>query len=357
MISYDIIEHGKPLQRIVHETPVPKDTEVLIRIMRCGVCHSDLHIWDGYFDWGDGKRFYVRDRGCVPPFTLGHEPFGVVEAVGPSAKGVQVGERRLVYPWIGCGKCSVCMKGQDNYCVSGARYLGITRNGAYGTHVLVPHPRYLVDTGDLDPSFASTLSCSALTVFSAVAKLSAAGSKDWVAVVGCGGLGLVAFSILKAKGIENLIACDIDDAKLDAATRLGARKTLNTRDATASASLQTATDGNLAGTLDFVGMPSTAALALGALQKGGQYVLCGLYGGELRHPLPPIAQRAISINGSFVGTLSELQQVVVLAKEGKIKPPPIEVRPASAVSRSLEELKSGKIVGRVVLDFMGEASS
>ena len=185
------------------------------------------------------------------------------------------------------------MKGQDNYCVSGARYLGITRNGAYGTHVLVPHPRYLVDTGDLDPSFASTLSCSALTVFSAVAKLSAAGSKDWVAVVGCGGLGLVAFSILKAKGIENLIACDIDDAKLDAATRLGARKTLNTRDATASASLQTATDGNLAGTLDFVGMPSTAALALGALQKGGQYVLCGLYGGELRHPLPPIAQRAI----------------------------------------------------------------
>ena len=98
MISYDIIEHGKPLQRIVHETPVPKDTEVLIRIMRCGVCHSDLHIWDGYFDWGDGKRFYVRDRGCVPPFTLGHEPFGVVEAVGPSAKGVQVGERRLVYP-------------------------------------------------------------------------------------------------------------------------------------------------------------------------------------------------------------------------------------------------------------------
>src|SRR4029079_4217354 len=78
MHSWQIIEHGKPLQKVVNETPKPKGTEVLVRVTRSGVCHSDLHIWDGYFDWGGGKRFYVKDRGCVPPFTLGHEPFGVV---------------------------------------------------------------------------------------------------------------------------------------------------------------------------------------------------------------------------------------------------------------------------------------
>jgi D-arabinose 1-dehydrogenase-like Zn-dependent alcohol dehydrogenase len=91
MISYQIIEHGKPLQRVALETPKPQGTEVLVRITRAGVCHSDVHIWDGYFDLGGGKRFYVKERGCVPPFTLGHEPFGVIEALGPRARGVRVG--------------------------------------------------------------------------------------------------------------------------------------------------------------------------------------------------------------------------------------------------------------------------
>ena len=102
-----------------------------MRVTRSGVCHSDLHIWEGYFDLGGGKRFYVKERGCVPPFTLGHEPFGIVEALGPKAKGVKVGQKRLIHPWIGCGKCAVCKAGQENYCVSGTRILGVNRAGAY----------------------------------------------------------------------------------------------------------------------------------------------------------------------------------------------------------------------------------
>src|SRR5579859_5604607 len=137
MISYQIIEHGRPLQRILAETPKPQGSEVLVRITRSGVCHSDLHIWEGYFDLGGGRRFYVKERGCVPPFTLGHEPFGVVEALGPKAEGVKVGQKKLVFPWIGCGKCAVCKAGQDNYCVSGSRILGVNRSGAYASHVLV----------------------------------------------------------------------------------------------------------------------------------------------------------------------------------------------------------------------------
>src|SRR5712671_504091 len=101
MISYQIIEHGKPLQKILADTPKPQGSEVLVRITRSGVCHSDLHIWEGYFDLGGGKRFYVKERGCVPPFTLGHEPFGVVEAGGSAAsrhdKKISVGQKRLIY--------------------------------------------------------------------------------------------------------------------------------------------------------------------------------------------------------------------------------------------------------------------
>ena len=346
MISYQIVEHGRPLQKAVMETPKPQGTEVLMRITRSGVCHSDLHIWEGYFDLGGGKRFYVKERGCIPPFTLGHEPLGVVEAVGKKAKGVKVGQKRLIFPWIGCGQCAVCKAGQDNYCVSGSRFLGVNRPGAYATHVLVPDPKYLVDTRGIEDAFACTLACSAVTVYSAINKLPALGPKDAVAVLGCGGLGLIAISVLRAQGIKNIIGCDLDEAKLAAATKQGARRTVNTLVPDAAQQLQ-----GIAGAIDLVGAPATAALGIAALRKGGRYVICGLYGGELVHPLPPIAQRAIGIVGSYVGSLQELKEVVALAKKGKIKPPPLQTRPAHVASEALEDLKAGKVLGRIVLDF------
>lgn len=355
MLSYQVTEHGKPLQQAFTQAPKPKGTEVLVRITRSGVCHSDLHIWDGYFDLGGGKRFYVKDRGCVPPFTLGHEPFGVVEAFGPGAlkamKGLKKGQRRLVYPWIGCGKCPVCKSGKDNYCVSGSRFLGINRAGAYSTHLLIPHPRYLVDTAGIDDAFAATLACSGLTTYSAITKLPELGPRDWVAVLGCGGLGLVAISILKGMGIRNVIACDVDAGKLAAAKKLGAKLVLDTRAPDATQKLAALAQGNLAGVMDYVGMPATFSTAYPAMRKGGRYVLCGLFGGEITLSMPPIAQRSVGIIGSYVGDLAELKAVVALAKKKKLKPLPVETRPASEVNRTLDELKAGKILGRVVLDF------
>ena len=352
MISYQVIEHGKPLQKVMQETPKPKGTEVLVRITRSGVCHSDLHIWDGYFDLGGGKRFYMKDRGCVPPFTMGHEPFGIVEAFGANAKGVKTGQKRIVFPWIGCGKCPVCRDGLDNYCVA-MRSVGVMRPGAYSTHLLVPHPRYLVDASGVDEAFAATLACSGVTAYSAVSKLAKLNARDWVAVIGCGGVGLMAVSVLKAKGIRKVIACDVDQGKLAAASKLGAKLTLDTRSPDATQRLQALAGGTLAAAIDFVGMPATAMLGLGALRKGGRYVLCGLYGGELVHPLPAFVQRVISVVGSYVGNLQELKEVVALAKKKKLKPSPLDTRPAERANDALEDLKAGRVLGRVVLDFEG----
>jgi len=350
MLSYQIVEHGRPLQRVLSETPEPKGKEVLVRITRSGVCHSDVHIWDGYFDLGGGKRFYVKERGCIPPFTPGHEPFGIVEKLGPAvprtSKGVKVGQKRIVYPWIGCGKCAVCKAGQDNYCVSGSRFLGVNRAGAYASHVLVPDAKYLIDASGVDEAFAATLACSGLTVYSAIAKLPPLGPQDRVAVLGCGGLGLIGISVLRAKGVRNVIACDIDAVKLEAAKKMGAKQTVNTGEPDAAKAL-----AGIAAAIDFVGMPATAALGIGALRKGGRYVICGLYGGEFTHPLPPIAQRAIGIIGSYVGNLQELKEVVALAKKRKLKAMPVATRPAAEAARALEDLKAGKVLGRVVLDF------
>jgi D-arabinose 1-dehydrogenase-like Zn-dependent alcohol dehydrogenase len=350
MISYDVVEHGKPLQRVMKDTPRPQGAEVLVRVTRTGVCHSDLHIWDGYFDLGGGKKFYVKDRGCVPPFTLGHEPFGVVEALGPDARGVAVGERKLVYPWIGCGTCAMCQAEQDNYCLQ-QRFLGVFRPGSYSTHVVVPDAKYLIDADGIEEGFAATLACSGVTVYSAIRKLPALTGRDWVVVLGCGGLGLIALATLRALGIERVIACDVDESKFPAARAAGARETVNSHDLpTALGRVHQISGAAIAGALDFVGMPATFNLGTSALAKGGRYVIVGLFGGEVTFSLPPIAQRAISISGSYVGNLREQREVVALATSGRLRPTPVETRPATDVNRTLDELKAGKIIGRVALD-------
>jgi D-arabinose 1-dehydrogenase-like Zn-dependent alcohol dehydrogenase len=212
--------------------------------------------------------------------------------------------------------------------------------------VLVPDPKYLIDTAGIDDSFAATLACSAVTAYSATKKMPDLGPKDSVAILGCGGLGLIAISVLRAKGVKNIIGCDLDDAKLAAAQKLGAKTTVNTRAPDAAQRLQ-----GIAAAIDLVGAPATAALGIAALRKGGRYVICGLYGGELVHPLPPIAQRAIGIVGSYVGSLQELKEVVALARKGKIRPAPVETRPASEANAALEDLKAGRVLGRIVLNF------
>ncbi len=353
MISYQVVEHGKPLQKVLHETPKPTGTEVLVRITRSGVCHSDLHIWDGYFDLGGGKRFYVKDRGCVPPFTMGHEPFGIVEALGSAVsridRKIKLGQKRIVFPWIGCGKCPICKDGEDNYCVA-MRTIGVIRPGAYASHVLVPHPKYLVDATGIDEAYAATLACSGITAYSAVGKLPKLNARDWVAVLGCGGVGLAVVSILAAKGVRNIIACDADQGKLAAAKKNGAKLTLDTSAPDAAQKLAQLAGGYLAAAIDAVGMPATFALAYPALRKGGRYILFGLFGGELTLPMPPIAMRAVGIVGSYVGNLRELKEVVALAKKKKLKPTPVTTRPADEVTQVLEDLKAGKVLGRVVLN-------
>jgi D-arabinose 1-dehydrogenase-like Zn-dependent alcohol dehydrogenase len=349
MLSYDVVEWGKPLQKREHETPKPTGTEVLLKLKYCGVCHSDVHIRDGYFEMGGGKRFHMSERGMHPPITLGHEPYGTVIAAGPEARDVPTGQDRLVCPWIGCGTCVRCREGQDNHCMA-PRWVGIQRPGGYADHLLIPHPRYLVDASGIDPAWAATLACSGLTTYSAVSALAPIPREEWVAVLGAGGLGLMAIGMLRALGHERIVAVDIDPAKFVAAREEGAAATLNGKDPDVAKKLLEIAGGPLFGAVDLVNNTGTASLALAALRKGGRLILVGLYGGEIPLSLVAVVQRALTIRGSNVGTVAELKQVVELARAGKLKPIPIEKRPLSEVSRTLDELKAGTIVGRVVAE-------
>ena len=346
--SYDITEWGKPLQKAIRDVPVPTGTEVLVKLKYCGVCHSDVHIRDGYFDMGGGKKFQMSDRGMKPPITMGHEPYGTVVSAGPDAGPVPTGQDRLVFPWTGCGKCARCVAGQDNLCAA-PQYIGIQRSGGYAQYLLVPHPRYLVDATGVDPRYAPILACSGLTTYSAVNKLKPFTADDWIVVMGAGGLGLMTVAMLRAMGHERIVSCDIDASKFEAARAAGAAETFNPADADTPAKLL-ALPGGVYGTVDLVGATQTAQVAMTALRKGGRYIMVGLYGGEIVLSMVGTVQRALTVQGSYVGNVAELREVVALAQSGKLKPIPIETRPMSEISRTLDELKAGSVIGRVVAE-------
>jgi D-arabinose 1-dehydrogenase-like Zn-dependent alcohol dehydrogenase len=118
MRAIQIIEWGKPLEPREYPDPEPVGEEVLLRVEAAGVCHSDVHIWDGHFDLGDGKQISLESRGVRLPFTMGHEIAGEVVALGPHASSVKVGDKVVAYPWIGCGECAVCLKGEELLCLN-----------------------------------------------------------------------------------------------------------------------------------------------------------------------------------------------------------------------------------------------
>ena len=349
MLSYNVVQWGEPLEKAERETPKPVGAEVLLKLKYCGVCHSDVHIRDGHFELGGGKRLPMSERGMSLPATLGHEPYGTIIAAGPEAGDVPIGEDRLVYPWTGCGACARCREGLDNFCMA-ARYVGLQRPGGYADHLLVPHSRYLVDASGIDPAWAATLSCSGLASYSAVSKLGDIPRQEWVAVVGAGGLGLSVFSMLRAMGHERIVMIDVDKAKLYAAQNAGAAAVVNSREADAAAKIKQISGGHLFGAVDLVGTTETAGFSLGLLRKGGRLILVGLYGGEISVSIVSTIMRAVTIQGSHLGSLAELKAVVTLAREGKLQPIPLQKRPLSEVNRTLDELKAGTVVGRVVVE-------
>jgi D-arabinose 1-dehydrogenase-like Zn-dependent alcohol dehydrogenase len=349
MQSYDITEWGLPLQQRLRETPRPGPDEVLVKLKYCGVCHSDVHIREGWFDLGGGNKLKLAERGTQLPLTLGHEPIGVVQAVGGNVNGVDIGRQVLVNPWIGCGQCRFCRAGRDNLC-NQMRALGMAAPGGFATHLMVPHARYLVDAEGLDAARCAVLACSGVTAYSAVSKFGPLGTDDWVAVLGCGGVGLLALSVLKAIGHGRVIACDIDDTKLAAAAQLGATATVNLKTTPGPTELLKISGGGLSHMVDFVGAPATSQLALPALLKGGQLVVVGLFGGALPVPLPALAMREVSLRGSAVGNTAQIRELVQMVRDGRLQLPAVQVRSLDQAEASLRDLEAGRIVGRVVLD-------
>jgi len=343
MIAYETTEPGAPLARVERNTPAPEGTEVLLKLVACGVCHSDIHLHDGAFDLGNGKQLDVAQSGQV----LGHEIFGEVVAKGAAAEGVEVGDRRVVYPWIGCGNCASCQRGEEHLCTPG-RALGITRPGGFADHVLVPHSRYLFDKGSVPDALAATYACSGLTAYGALNKVGELGPLDEVVIIGAGGVGMMAVQIALSVFHVNPIVVDIDENKLAACREQGVERTFNSSDPSTAKEIRKSTGGAFAA-IDFVGSEASVGYGLSCLRKGGKLIIVGLYGGSLSLPIPFIPMNARIIHGSYVGSLKEMGELMALVREGKVAPIEIHQRPLSEASEALADLKAGRIRGRQVL--------
>lgn len=349
MDLWAVVKNGAPLEHIEEADPVPAGTEVVVEVTHCGVCHSDLHFWHGSYNLGGGKTLTLTDRGVSLPRAPGHEVLGRVVAIGPDATGVQVGDRRLVYPWLGCGECWRCRAGDENLCDK-PHAVGVIHHGGFASQVKLPHPRYLFDYGDVDPALAATYACSGITVYSAIRKLGPLDPDRPVLLVGAGGLGHAALAMLKALGHEKTVVVDVSDEKLAAAKAAGASAVVDGRGDDVAARVQAAAGGPLLWAMDFVNTEATASMALAALGRGGRLVLVGVAGGELALSLTSLIFMPRSIIGSATGGLGDLRAVLDLAKSGRLKPTPVERMPRDQANAALEKLKSGAVTGRLVLE-------
>src|SRR3954451_19783059 len=353
MKSFQVTEFNQPMKEVNAPTPQPEGTQVLIKVKAAGVCHSDLHIWEGGYELGHGRKpLSLKDRGVSLPRTMGHETVGEVLAFGPDVKAsdkgdLKIGDVALVYPWLGCGKCDVCLAGEENMWLKTAS-LGVYCAGGYADHMTVPHPRYLLNLKGLDPVTAAPYACSGVTTYSALKKVESAFDTP-IVIIGAGGLGLMALSLLKGMGGKGAIVVDIDARKREAAEKAGALATVDGGAPDALEQLAQKAGGPIRAVIDLVGNAKTTQLGFDCLSKGGKLVIVGLFGGGATWALPLIPIKAITIQGSYVGNLKETQELLDLVRTKKIAPIPVTPMPLARANEALVDLQKGRLVGRAVL--------
>src|ERR1700724_3013534 len=352
MKSFQVADFNAPLREVDQPTPQPTGTQVLIKVKAAGVCHSDLHIWEGGYDLGHGRKpLSLKDRGVSLPRTMGHETTGEVLAFGPDARAVagelKLGDVALVYPWLGCGKCEVCLADQENMCLKPAA-LGVYCDGGYADHMTVPHPRYLLNLEGLDPVTAAPYACSGVTTYSALKKVESVLDTP-IVIIGAGGLGLMALSLLKAMGGKGAIVVDIDARKREAAEKAGAVASVDGGAPDALEQVVKKAGEPIRAVIDLVGNAKTTQLGFDCLTKGGKLVIVGLFGGGAPLALALIPIKAITIQGSYVGNLRETQEMLDLVRAKKIAPIPVTPMPLAKANEALVELQKGRLVGRAVL--------
>ena len=346
MRRQSLVKFDAPLCETIIETPKPQGGEVLVRIERCGLCHSDLHIQDGYADLGGGKRLDTT-KGMTLPFTLGHEIAGVVDEVGPDAPKELIGTRKAVFPWIGCGTCRDCLADDENLCTRN-RFLGVAIDGGFASHVLVPDAKYLLDYDPLPINQAATLMCSGATAYGALKRLVDRPRQRNLLLIGLGGVGMMGLSLARSMFQQPISVADINPAARETALSNGASVAYDPADPDVAKRIMKEF-GGFDAIVDFAGSEKSMNFAVSTVARGGKIVVSGLIGGNFNLPMVQWIYKRMSIEGFMTCTLAEAKELMAMARAGKIAPTPMREEPMADVQKWIDELRAGRVVGRVML--------
>jgi 6-hydroxycyclohex-1-ene-1-carbonyl-CoA dehydrogenase len=281
--------------------PVPGPGEVLVKVAACGLCRTDLHYLHGV------------PTAKTPPLVLGHEVSGTVASVGTGVEGPQVGARVLLPPVIPCGSCDACLRGRGNICAR-MQMLGNHRDGGFAEYVVVPANCAFPLPPDLPLEESSVISDAGSTAYHAVVNRGHVAPGEWVAVLGCGGVGLSVLQVVKAVG-GRIVAVDIAPEKLDAAKRLGAHEVLDGRGEVVK-SLRKITGGGPDVAFEVIGQPATIRAAVEGVRTGGRVVIVGYTDAEVPLPAGRIMFRELEVRGSLGCPLQEFPRVLAFAANG-----------------------------------------
>ncbi|HET7151938.1 MAG TPA: zinc-dependent alcohol dehydrogenase [Candidatus Acidoferrum sp.] len=325
---------------VIEDIPRPSvgANDLLIRVEACGVCHSDLHVADG--DWPQFTSITKM------PLILGHEIAGRVVEKGGAVREFQIGDR-VGMPWIywTCGECEFCREGNENLCAK-QKITGVTVDGGFGEYVKAPASHATKIPDGLPAGEAAPLFCAGVTVYRAL-KQAQISQGQRLAIFGIGGLGHLAVQIGRELGAE-IIAIDTADEKLRLAESLGAGNGLNAESTNVAKELRARGGVHVA----LVTSAAKAAydMAFACVRPTGKLLAVGLPSENVCFPAIMMAAKEICIQASAVGTRQDLREVLAMAGNGKIRCH-VATRPLSEVNLVLNELREGRISGRIALSF------
>jgi alcohol dehydrogenase len=321
-------EFAHPLSVQNLPDPTPPDYGVVLRVKATGLCRSDWHGWLGH------------DPDIKLPHVPGHELAGVVEALGKNVKRWKVGDR-VTLPFVcGCGICPQCVAGHHQVCDNQFQP-GFTHWGSFAELVAIQQADInLVQLPEeLDFVTAASLGCRFATAFRAMVDQAKISAGQWVAVHGCGGVGLSAIMIASALG-ANVVAVDLTEEKLALARAIGAVATVNARETEQVAqAVREITKGGAHVSLDALGSPTTCFNSIANLRKRGKHIQVGLLVGDQRHPPLPmdkVIANELEILGSHGMQAYRYEAMLEMIKAGKLQPQKLTGRTISLEAAAIE---------------------
>ncbi|HET7398496.1 MAG TPA: NAD(P)-dependent alcohol dehydrogenase [Intrasporangium sp.] len=339
MRAVQVVDYHTNLQ--LTEVPEPELTgplDVIVRIGGAGVCRTDLHILEGQWQ---------EKSGVTLPYTIGHENAGWVHAVGDAVTNVAVGDKVILHPLMTCGLCRACRFGDDVHCEN-SQFPGIDTNGGYAEFLRTAARSVVRIDDNLEPSDVAALADAGLTAYHAVAKAARATRPGDVCVmIGAGGLGHIGIQVMKAISGTTVVVVDRNEDAVKLALDIGADHGIVADGSHVQQVLDLTGGKGAEAVVDFVGEGGATAEGVAMLRRAGNYYVVG-YGENIDVPTIDIISTEINFIGNLVGSYTDLQELMVLAAQGKVRLHTTKY-PLDQFQRAIDDLDAGAVRGRAIL--------